>query len=257
MYSSRLLEFEDCGYSDIIPYKIEIVSGNSSGLITKSTGKLRALMLFMFDGNCSVSYDGKDIEMSPKNMIVIKEGSLVKINIHSNTPFECAFIEFSGKIMNRLITFDNVLPLRRGIINELAGVFQFPGNRCEYIISCMFLICAEILDFTNEKPEIGYSSRVCAYIDKNYMNQISVEEIAESFSINRRYLSRVFKSKTGMTIRQYIINKRLSKAKELILQGYSVGEAATSVGYNDVFNFSRMFTRKYGKSPINFKRSKC
>ena len=97
-----------------------------------------------------------------------------------------------------------------------------------------------------------------AYIDANYVNPITVETLADSLEINRSYFSTTFKREIGKSPQQYLVDVRLSKAAELMTeQGYSASAAALSSGYTDIFNFSKMFKRKYGLSPTAYAKAKA
>ena len=88
------------------------------------------------------------------------------------------------------------------------------------------------------------------------MFKIYVEDIAESLNINRRYLSRIFKEKKGITIQQYIINYKIKKACEFISKGFKVNETAAMVGYEDTFTFSKIFKKNTGFSPTEYATKK-
>jgi AraC-like DNA-binding protein len=96
--------------------------------------------------------------------------------------------------------------------------------------------------------------RVENYIRSNYMHHIRVEHIAAELNLDRRYLSRCFKEKTGQSIQEYLIRVRLEESHRLLLQGYSVKEAAVLSGYEDAANYSKMFKKHFGKPPASFKK---
>ena len=76
--------------------------------------------------------------------------------------------------------------------------------------------------------------------------------IADELSLDRRYLVRLFKEKTGMGIQEYIIQVRMEHARTLLQSGFSVNTTASMVGYHDSFNFSKMFKKTTGTSPKQF-----
>ena len=100
------------------------------------------------------------------------------------------------------------------------------------------------------KEEQGIVDRVRAYIRDNYGEDLSTTELAGLFFLNSKYLSAVFKEKTGMNLTAYIEAVRMEKAKQLLRDGrLSVSEAALHTGYSDPNYFSKVFKRYTGLSP--------
>lgn len=87
-------------------------------------------------------------------------------------------------------------------------------------------------------------------IDYNYSRSLSVEEIARGFGYNESYFSRLFKKKTSLSPKQYILSKRMERAQELLKGGEAkIKEVATSVGFQDPLYFSKQFKKYFGYSP--------
>jgi YesN/AraC family two-component response regulator len=91
------------------------------------------------------------------------------------------------------------------------------------------------------------------YIEANYTNDISLEEIANHISVSSFYLSRIFSKKVGMTYKDYLIKLRMEKAKKLLREGRkSIKEISIEVGYSDQNYFSKAFKKHFSKSPTEF-----
>ena len=100
-----------------------------------------------------------------------------------------------------------------------------------------------------------YVTRTSDYIRANYALPVSIESIASMLGIDRRYLSRIFLRETGMTPKEYLVRIRLNRAADLLENSAcTVTETAHSVGYDDVYNFSKIFKKKYGISPAYFRQ---
>lgn len=100
-----------------------------------------------------------------------------------------------------------------------------------------------------------YAEEAQDYMAANYMKPISVQSISDALGLDRRYFSSIFHKKAGCSPKQYLINLRLEKAARLLAEGnYSPAEAARSTGYDDIFNFSKMFKKKYGLAPLHYQR---
>lgn len=101
-----------------------------------------------------------------------------------------------------------------------------------------------------------YIKEALAYIEHNYMNDISVENIAESSNLNRSYFGKIFKEAVGKSPQEFLISYRMIKAAELLkLTHYSVNEIGTAVGYPNQLHFSRAFKNVYGVSPRKWRNA--
>jgi AraC-like DNA-binding protein len=95
---------------------------------------------------------------------------------------------------------------------------------------------------------------ILEYFDKNYMNNISLDDMSKNMYLSSVYISKVFKEKTGESPINYLINLRLEKAKDLLISTESlIKSIARSVGYNDAYYFSKLFKKYYGHSPYKFR----
>lgn len=94
---------------------------------------------------------------------------------------------------------------------------------------------------------------VLRYIASNLAEDLSVEALAKEFYISRYYLMHRFKSVTGYTVHQYITQKRLLKAGEMIRAGVPVMKAAEQVGFGEYSTFLRAFQNTFHMSPREFR----
>ncbi|MHB9023292.1 MAG: helix-turn-helix domain-containing protein [Armatimonadota bacterium] len=91
-------------------------------------------------------------------------------------------------------------------------------------------------------------------LDRQYQEPISVPELAETAHLSVNQFLRVFKRATSMTPVTYLLQVRLRKAAELLMDSeYSITDVAFRVGYNDSNYFSRQFKLKYGISPRDYR----
>lgn len=91
------------------------------------------------------------------------------------------------------------------------------------------------------------------FIAQNYCGHVTLAEIADSVHVNRSYLSRIYKERTGKNVFDVINARRVEKAKELLqTTNMRVYEVALFVGFEDAAYFSRFFKRYTGVSPKKF-----
>lgn len=94
-----------------------------------------------------------------------------------------------------------------------------------------------------------------AYLEKNYMNSCSLDELSKQFFMSKYYLSREFKKYFGEGISSYLSKLRITRAKELLrFSDLSTGEIATMCGINDSNHFLKVFKKLEGVTPTEFRR---
>lgn len=93
------------------------------------------------------------------------------------------------------------------------------------------------------------------YIIDNYNNNLKFEELAEKLGFNYAYFSTLFKKETGQTLTEYVLQIRIQKAKNLLLNSeVSIMEVAESVGYSDLKYFGKQFKKVTNLSPKEYKK---
>lgn len=94
-------------------------------------------------------------------------------------------------------------------------------------------------------------------IDKNFPHTISNTELAGRVSMSPNSLARLFREHTGVSIQNYLINLRMSKAGDLLLYSEkSIEEIATETGYVDRFQFSKAFKKAKGVPPVKYRHKR-
>ncbi len=95
--------------------------------------------------------------------------------------------------------------------------------------------------------------RTMEYIESNLAQNISLATLAQEIGLSKYYFCRLFKHTTGQTPYQYVLQRRLERAKGLLQQGgINIIEAAHFFGFSDQSHFSRLFKKSYGITPGSF-----
>lgn len=115
----------------------------------------------------------------------------------------------------------------------------------------------EMVGMTFESYSRSYVVRkILHYLNDNYAQKISLDQIAHNMYLSPVYISKIFKEKTGDSPINYLIRIRLARAKELLdKDAGSIKAIAAAVGYEDVYHFSKLFKKYYGISPMNYRKS--
>lgn len=94
------------------------------------------------------------------------------------------------------------------------------------------------------------------YIKRNYLQNLTLENVANYLDLNPSYFSRVFKEKTGQNFSDYLIKLRIEKAKQLLSLGkYKISEVSAMTGYKNSKYFAAQFKDLTGKTPREFAKS--
>lgn len=113
-------------------------------------------------------------------------------------------------------------------------------------------------EFYFKKSEYKYKNTllVIEYIEKNYFNKISIEDVAEALEVSPSYLSKRFKSDTSRTFNDFLNSYRIQKSINLLVGGnHKVYEIAERVGFSDYKYFSQVFKTYMKCSPMEFMKS--
>lgn len=137
---------------------------------------------------------------------------------------------------------------------------------CKFLFSDSYILDKEdmVIDFfvkffslylhKSEVPNISEEfDEIVSYLQENYKENISIEELSKLFNLNTFYIIRLFKSKINLTPHAFMINLKINKAKELLQNGYSIVDTALECGFFDQSHFHRNFTKIVATTPKEYK----
>lgn len=242
--------FKNNHFGDLNP----ILMGYEHCLPGKSWGpdaRNYTLIHYVQSGQGVLYKNGRVFPVRAGEAFLIRPHERMTYTADSDDPWHYWWVGFDGALSDKFHELDDVFKYGENIIEEMIACRDDP--LCEYkVTSLLFRMYAELMKPSSIR--VNYADRVKDYVKALYMQSITVEEIALQINLDRRYLSRIFKQKTGKTIQEYIIFVRMRAAKEYMRQGMSVEETSLLVGYDDRTNFSKMFKRKFGISPAEWKK---
>lgn len=93
-----------------------------------------------------------------------------------------------------------------------------------------------------------------AMIEEEIDQELTLHRAADRMYVNSSYLSRLFKQEMGVAFSSYVTMKKMERAKEVLLQGGRVYDAAAATGYRDVSYFTKVFRKYWGVTPGEFKK---
>jgi AraC-like DNA-binding protein len=92
------------------------------------------------------------------------------------------------------------------------------------------------------------------FINDNYQTNIHLDDAASMAGMSPAHFSRLFRKAMGFPYQDYVVNRRIAKAQNLIRTGaLSITEIAYAVGFTDINNFGRTFKKKTGHTPTAYR----
>ncbi|QKF72873.1 transcriptional regulator, AraC family [Aliarcobacter faecis] len=122
-----------------------------------------------------------------------------------------------------------------------------------------YLFCLSFFSFEQKEKDFKEESTLALdikkYLDKSYLEEIILEELALKFDLSIVHLIRVFKKEFGLPIHSYILNKKVHLAKELIASNIPIIEVAQNSGFFDQSHLNRSFKRIFQITPKEYQNN--
>lgn len=129
----------------------------------------------------------------------------------------------------------------------------------EQLLQRYFIDLFAYLDNTTEFNETGLSAnklyKVADYLNKNCLEETSIDLISAKFGFSTGYLVRAFKRHFNMTPHAYRLNRRVQLGQRALKEGQAIAEVAQAIGFSDQAHFQRVFKKRVAATPDQYRRS--
>ena len=192
-------------------------------------------------------------------------------------PWEYTWVEFDGLRAKEIVSTAGLSPdhpvyhagskdLRNEMMSEMLYIARHPGSSSEspfHMIGHLYLFldyfmrsAATVRMNQSGKIRDFYIKEALSYIEQNFQNNITIEDIAAFCGLNRSYFGKIFHDTIGKSPQEFLISYRMTKAAELLkLTSLSIADIGNAVGYPNQLHFSRAFKNVYGTSPRSWRNT--
>ncbi len=238
------------------------------------------LLLSLSDGGDF--FIGQDMYPIQKNMLFLLDSAVLHRTVHERTdqPYRRYIMHILPARLDRLSTpqtdFSRTIrgaqtctaltdQQRRELTELFQGLEHTPPPRFGSDVRQNILLLELLLKICDiwqsdpaesgiENPDYGRVQPILQYLQEHYTETFSLDSLARQFSVSKYHLCHMFKSVTGFSIMEYVIQRRIVLARELLRQPISVQEAGERAGFQTNSHFIRTFSAYTGVSPKRYAR---
>ncbi|MBU9743399.1 AraC family transcriptional regulator [Lachnospiraceae bacterium ASD3451] len=199
---------------------------------------------------------------------LIFPGQITTYIADQELPWEYVWIEFDGLRVKEALALTELSKdapvyrshsknLREQMLNEMLYIAHHEKESPFHLIGHLYLFFDYLTQSAkssrlvkSSKMSDYYIKEAINYIEQNFQNDITIEDIAAVCGINRSYFGKIFRNAVGRSPQEFLMNYRMVKATELLkLTSLSIADISSAVGYENQLHFSRAFKTIYGVSP--------
>lgn len=233
-------------------------------------------VVYCISGCAEYDFGSRRIRLDAGGLIFLPASSSYVVTGISKEPFKHITANFvmtpvTGAEKTAATAFSEILNLRLFHVTgkENAAVFKelaerllavWQAKNTGYGVLAKSVLYEILYTYFTDAGRVNSSDRDYSKIlpaknilDSRCDSNISVAELAEACKLSQTHFRRLFVKLFGCSPSDYRLNKRILKAKDLLLSGeYSVSDTAREVGFDDASYFSRLFHQRTGYSPSEF-----
>ncbi len=244
--STHLSDLHPC---DLVPVKYGHTQSKNPILYTPHWDYY--VIHYIFHGKGTLFMGDVPYPVTKGECFLICPGDKAAYIADKDDPWHSGWIGFRGEAGKQLTNLPSpVFSMPADLFQPL--LFMKSANDAEdyLLLSILYKMYAAL--FARPQTTSNYAEEAELYIRQHFHESITIASLATRLGITPRYLSALFKQNYGKTTQSHLMEVRLTHARNLLLQGYSVSKVAFEVGYSDPFVFSRAFCRYFGIPPKSF-----
>ena len=240
------------------------------------------LIYYFIKGTGNINIEGKSFDIGEGDLIILNPSEMfccsveknkyherytlhISKSILKNFPQECLdlftpFFSGNRKLCTKISKEDVII---YGINKKISEIYEFaktpsPENK----LLCICKVIELFTDLNKISTSTIYSglsassntivNNVTEYLNQHFTENLSIDYVAEKFSLSGSYLSHLFKEHVGISLWNYVIIKRINLFNKLISKDGSIEENCYKVGFQNYSNFFRLYKKYMRMTPLEF-----
>lgn len=209
------------------------------------------LLHYVLEGEGQFLKGGKTYDVKKGDIFVIEPGEVTTYWASRENPWQYVWLGFYCDEKPACL---NGAVLRQPPVRQIFTYIQEHHGE-DGLDGKIFSLTHELLwQLSRDEETAGlkphsYAVYAKTYLENSYMHHVSIQQIAESLHIDRRYLTMLFRRAYGMPPQTFLMELRLEKARSFLRLGHCVTESAVMAGFSDIPNFSKQYKAHFGISP--------
>lgn len=222
-------------------------------------------ILYMYDIDATLITEKDNVDIKPGDLVIIPKETFHQFILRNPETYWRSCFHFTvseglNELIDacteeiRILNTPEIAKLMEQIPTALDGSFS-KAEQSIYVTALFTQMLLEIkrnLQYSvvlksRDRDSLIYKS--LAYINDNYREHIDLDSIANALSVSSSTLSHRFKEELNISVRKYILRKRMIYAHRLLRSGIPATEACEKSGYTDYVAFYRAYKRFYGVTP--------
>lgn len=246
------------GMDDFMVTNIDFVvarNRNKDWKIEHLTNKEFYILAFATDGKAFYHIDDKKFEIERGDILFFQKGQVHSATTAEHAPWSYYSIAFDldcdGRLplMTRAAAFYRYEKLLQRLYYEWTAKNKGYKTMCRSLM--MELIC--MLEREQNRSRSEMIEDIKNYMIENYDKNLTIEQLAKMAGVSKSHFHMLFKESTGMSAIQYHNKIKMNMARDLLQSGgCNVTQTAQSVGFDDIYYFSRLFKKIIGVNPSSF-----
>lgn len=240
----------------------------------RESGRNDFQLIYIAKGKLHLIQNGKDHLLQKGNIILFRPGEPQIYNLYAKDSPETYWVHFTGNNVSRILEYynipDGVSVVYTGLSQNYKWLFRQMIQELQLkrtnFSDMLTMQLRQLLLYLGRsiKEEVPVSAelldeieRSMHYFNKNFYMPIVIEDYVKEHHMTPWWFIQNFKKIAQITPTQYIVNLRISNAKNLLANSdYTVAKIASMVGYENSLYFSRLFSKHVGMPPREYRKRK-